>query len=389
MRTTPLTIDLKAFGDDIDNLRADLKKDTGDKDLAQFRKIEMLVWGLSFLGLATAGFGVNPIAIMALAAASFARWSILTHHISHRGYEKITGAPARYNSKTFARGWRRIVHWLDWVQPDVLHHYNLGEHADPDVPEYKSDWMRESGLPMPLRFVLIALIAVIWKPIYYGPNTLNALLNKEQKTSYEFLSSELWSPLGKRFWQIVWRCWLPYISFRFGFLPAIFLLISPEAWVSALINILIAEVVINVWTYIVIAPNHAGSDIYVFDKHHKNRATFYLHQIVGSVDYNCGGNVRDFMQGWLNYQIEHHLFPDLTVMQYQKAHSRVRDICTKHGIPVVSESVFKRLIKLSRILTGMDTQPVWPGVIDSSQVERKDDVIEDNPEERVNNTVTA
>ena len=37
MRTTPLTLDLKAFGDDIDNLRAELKQDIGDKDLDQFR----------------------------------------------------------------------------------------------------------------------------------------------------------------------------------------------------------------------------------------------------------------------------------------------------------------------------------------------------------------
>jgi len=396
MRTTPLPLDLKSFGDDIDNLRAELKQDIGDKDLAHFRKIEMLVWGLSLLGLATAGFGVNPIAIIALAAASFARWTIVSHHISHRGYENIAGSPARYNSKNYGRGWYRLLHWMDWIQPeawhhehDVLHHYNLGENADPDVPQEKAKWMEASGIPMPLRFVFVAIIAMVWKPAYYAPNTLNALLNKEEKTSITFSSWGLWSPLNKRFWQIVWRCWLPYISFRFGALPAIFLLISPEAWISALINILIAEVVINLWTYIVIAPNHAGSDIYVFDQHHKGRATFYLHQIVGSVDYNCGGNTRDFMQGWLNYQIEHHLFPELTVRQYQKAHSRVREICAKHDIPVVSESVFKRVIKLTRILTGMDTQPLWPGVIDTSKVASINEAEKNNSDEQLSNTPTA
>ena len=134
MRQTPLAIDLKAFAQDIDALRSDLKQDTGAKDLAHFKKIEMLVWLFALLGLATAWLGPNPISIICLAAASFARWTIVTHHISHRGYEKIPGAPKRYNSKTYARGWRRIVDWLDWVDPaawhhehDVLHHYNLGE----------------------------------------------------------------------------------------------------------------------------------------------------------------------------------------------------------------------------------------------------------------------
>lgn len=377
MRRTPLPIDLKAFAADIDNLRAELKQGIGTKDLAHFKKIEIFVWFLALLGLATAWLGPNPVAVLALAAASFARWTILSHHISHRGYENIPGAPARYNSKIYGRGWRRIVDWMDWVHPeawhhehDVLHHYNLGETGDPDVPQNNAEWLRNSRLPTPIKLLIVLAIAIVWKPIYYAPNTLNSLLNKQEKTSIELGSWGLWSPFSKRFWVIVWRCWLPYISFRFGFLPAIFLLISPEAWQYALINLLIAEVVINIWSYVVIVPNHAGSDIYMFDKHPTDRANFYLNQILGSVDYNCGGNGRDFMQGWLNYQIEHHVFPDLTVRQYQIAHKRMREICAKHNVPVISESVFKRVVKLIKILVGIETQPLWPGIIDTGRLEK-------------------
>ena len=373
MRRTPLPLDLKAFASDIDNLRAELKQDIGSNDLAHFQGIERIVWCLVLLGLGTAWLGPNPIAVMALAAASFGRWTILSHHISHRGYESIPGAPARYNSKTYARGWRRIIDWLDWVYPeawhhehDVLHHYNLGETGDPDVPQNNADWIRKSRLPAAIKVLIVTAIAIFWKPLYYAPNTLNALLNKKEKTNIELGSWALWSPLSKRFWLIVWHCWLPYISFRFVFLPSLFLLISPEAALYALINLLIAEVVINIWSYIVIVPNHAGSDIYVFDKHPADRANFYLNQILGSADYNCGGNTRDFMQGWLNYQIEHHVFPDLTVLQYQIAHRQIREICEKHNVPVVSESIFKRVIKLTRILIGTDTQPLWPGIVDTS-----------------------
>ena len=379
MRRTPLPLDLKAFASDIDNLRAELKQDIGSKDLAHFQGIERIVWCLVLLGLGTAWLGPNPIAVMALAAASFGRWTILSHHISHRGYESIPGAPARYNSKTYARGWRRIIDWLDWVYPeawhhehDVLHHYNLGETGDPDVPQNNADWIRKSRLPAGIKVLIVTAIAIVWKPLYYAPNTLNALLNKKEKTDIELGSWELWSPLSKRFWLIVWHCWLPYISFRFVFLPSLFLLISPEAALYALVNLLIAEVVINIWSYIVIVPNHAGSDIYVFDKHPVDRANFYLNQVLGSADYNCGGNTRDFMQGWLNYQIEHHLFPDLTVLQYQIAHRRIREICEKHNVPVVSESIFKRVIKLTRILIGTDTQPLWPGIVDTSLKNEKE-----------------
>ena len=370
MQTTPFHIDLKAFGADIDQLRKELRNNIGAKDLAHFKNIERIVWLLAAIGLLTAGFGLNLVSITALAAASFARWAIISHHISHKAYEKIPGAPKRYNSKFYARGWRRVVHWMDWMTPnawhyehDILHHYSLGEQADPDVPQNKVEWIRDSAMPMFLRYLFVLGAAMLWKPFYYAINTLNALLNKQEKTQIELGSWALWSPLNKRFWVVMWQCWLPYISFRFVFLPSLFLLHSPGAATSALLNLLVAELVINVWTYVVITPNHAGSDLYVFDQHPPDRASFYLHQIVGSADYNCGGHVRDFMQGYLNYQIEHHLFPDLTLLQYQLAHSRVREICAKHAVPVVEESIAKRLVKLVNILTCKEHQPLWPGVV--------------------------
>lgn len=365
-----LNIDMDAFVSDIDGLRNELKADVSEKDLSQFKGIELAAWGFVGVAMLSAGWGVNPVAIFAFAAASFARWTILAHHISHRGYENVPGTSARYQSKTFARGWRRIVDWMDWIYPeawhhehDVLHHYNLGEETDPDVPQDNAELTRMPAIPLPFRYLLVAVIAMIWKPFYYGPSTLNQLLNKKEKTNHAFDSMALWSPFQKRFWQVLWHCWLPYVSFRFVFLPSLFLVISPEAAISALINLLIAEIIINVWTYIIIVPNHGGSDIFVFDKHPKNRGEFYIHQIVGSVDYDCGGIVKDCAQGFLNYQIEHHLFPDLTVLQYQKAHTKLREICKVHGIPVVSESIFKRMPKLIRILVGLETQPLWPGTV--------------------------
>lgn len=320
------------------------------------------------MGFATAWIGINPVAILALAAASFARWTIISHHISHKAYENIPGAPQRYCSKAYARAWRRLLHWMDWMcadawhhEHDVLHHYNLGEARDPDVPQNRVDWMADFSVPLPFRFAFVLLTAMVWKPLYYAPNTLNALLNKAQKTEVEFGSWALWSPFKKRFWQVLWRCWLPYTGVRFVLLPGLFLPIGTDAATSVLINLLIAEVVINIWTYLVIVPNHVGSDIYVFDQHPKNRAEFYLHQVLGSVNYRCGGDLQAFMHGWLNYQIEHHLFPDMTLLQYQKAHPLVRDICARHGVPMVCEPLSKRVVKLVKILTGIERQPVWSG----------------------------
>jgi hypothetical protein len=35
------------------------------------------------------------------------------------------------------------------------------------------------------------------------------------------------------------------------------------------------------------------------------------------VNFNTGSDANDYLHGWLNYQIEHHMFPDLSMLSYQ------------------------------------------------------------------------
>jgi fatty acid desaturase len=61
------------------------------------------------------------------------------------------------------------------------------------------------------------------------------------------------------------------------------------------------------------------------------------------------------MHGWLNYQIEHHLWPDLSMRQYQQVQPQVKALCEKYGIPYVQESIFRRFGKLWKILLGVES----------------------------------
>ena len=113
-----------------------------------------------------------------------------------------------------------------------------------------------------------------------------------------------------------------------------------------------AEALTNVHTFAIIAPNHAGDDVYRFDTPAKGRAELYVRQVAGSANYATGGDVRDFLQGFLNYQIEHHLFPTLSPRKYQQMQPRVKAICAKYGVPYVQQSVFRRVKKLVDVMVG-------------------------------------
>jgi fatty acid desaturase len=70
------------------------------------------------------------------------------------------------------------------------------------------------------------------------------------------------------------------------------------------------------------------------------------------VNYKTGTNHLDFLHGWLNYQIEHHLFPNLPLNHYQRMQPRVKAVCEKHNLPYRQEGVFKRLRMTLALMVG-------------------------------------
>jgi len=146
---------------------------------------------------------------------------------------------------------------------------------------------------------------------------------------------------------------------QFVILPGLFWLVSPWAALSVLVNGLLAELVTNLHTFLVIVTNHAGDDLYRFVTPPRGKGDFYLRQVLGSANFRTGGAVNDFLHGYLNYQIEHHLWPDLPMAAYARAQPRVKALCERHGVPYVQGSVWTRLGKTVRIMVGAETMPVW------------------------------
>ena len=139
---------------------------------------------------------------------------------------------------------------------------------------------------------------------------------------------------------------------RMVVIPVLFLPVRAWAAFSVAANTVMAELLTGLHTFIVVVPNHAGDDMHRFDRPPTDRAEFYVRQVLSSVNFRTGGAVNDFLHGFLNYQIEHHPWPDLPPLAYQRASTRVRALCARHGVPYVQEGVFTRVGKLIDIMTG-------------------------------------
>jgi fatty acid desaturase len=71
---------------------------------------------------------------------------------------------------------------------------------------------------------------------------------------------------------------------------------------------------------------------------------------------------------WLNYQIEHHVFPDLPMRQYQIVQPKMKALCAKYGIPYAQGGILGRVEKLIDVFVGkakMKSAPPapWRGAI--------------------------
>lgn len=77
--------------------------------------------------------------------------------------------------------------------------------------------------------------------------------------------------------------------------------------------------------------------------------------MLGSANYRCGPELVDYLSIWLNYQIEHHLVPDLPMRQYTLIQPRVKALCLEYRLPYRQESVFRRFGRLLDICVGKTT----------------------------------
>ena len=360
-------MDVVGFSKAVQALKREAFDSLSEADFRHMRKMERIGRLFTIVGYATAWIIPNPISAFCISMGIFTRW-MLMHHIGHGGYDRVPGVPEHYTSKGFAKGWRRYTQWFDWIIPEgwnyehnVLHHYHTGEGKDPDLVERHVQFLRNARVPRIAKYVFVFIAGMTWKFTYYAPNTVSVLDPKTRERlkpdDISFITIlnvlDLRNPTVRRLWI---SCYLPYGLWNFVVVPAMFWpLFGTTGALFVLANRVLAEAMTNFHAFLVVGPNHSGDDLFRYAFHFRNKEQFYVTQVLGSVNYHTGTDLVDYAQIWLNYQIEHHLFPDLPMTKYQELQPKVKALCEEHGIPYVQESVFKRFWKMVQICVGTGT----------------------------------
>jgi fatty acid desaturase len=365
----PRSVDLDSFIAALDELRREAVDDLCEADFRHLRRTERWGRACTVAGYATAWVFPNPLSAALIALGMSTRFVVM-HFVGHRAYDRVPGVPPRYDSTRFAHGWRRFVDWLDWVDPEAwkiehnhTHHQTVGQDDDPDLVEEHMRLLRQSNLWRPLRYLALAFMSTSWRLLFNAPMTMRLLQARREGRSPE--EEERYQPRASHFLDLrqaevreLWRrSLLPNGLLRYLVVPLLFLPLGRWAAVSVLINSVLAEILSNVHIFIALTPNHCADDLYRFDGAPLERREALLRQVVGTANYRCGGELNDFLHLWLNYHIEHHLWPNLPMTAYRRVQPRVRRICEDFGVPYVQQGVWQRLRKSLDVCVGRTSMP--------------------------------
>jgi fatty acid desaturase len=83
------------------------------------------------------------------------------------------------------------------------------------------------------------------------------------------------------------------------------------------------------------APNHKGMAIIS----EREEIDFFRRQVLTSRNISGAGTTT--LMGGLNYQVEHHLFPNMARPHLKKAAAVVREYCEKHNVPYTQTTLFE------------------------------------------------
>ncbi|MFD6397482.1 fatty acid desaturase family protein [Nocardia sp. NPDC060249] len=338
---------IEAFGKEMDDLRARVVADLGERDAEYIRDIVDKQKKLEIAGRALLFFGWLPPAwvagVTALSLSKIIDNMEIGHNVMHGQYDWMQD-PA-LTSKNF--DWDNSIHADSWLYTHNYVHHTFTNiiGKDHDATGYGVMRMTDETPWHPIWLLNPVFCALLQTFFQWG----TAL--QELEAEKFFRGEQSWSQMKEGLARVRDKggkqALKDYVIFP--------LLSGPGAPFTFAGNAA-ANLVRNLWASSVIWCGHFPEDVQTFtieETEDESHAAWYYRQILGSANFT-GGKAVDILSGNLSYQIEHHLFPDIPAFRYAEMSVEVRDICKRYDIPYHEASmprqlwsVWKKVFKLS------------------------------------------
>ncbi|MGK2868398.1 MAG: fatty acid desaturase family protein [Mycobacterium sp.] len=330
--------DVEAIGAELDLIRSEVEEGLGAKDATYIRRAIVFQRTLDVAArLVIAGTRSRAGWLVGTSALAYAK-SIenmeLGHNISHGQWDwmndpEIHSTTWEWDMVGPSAQWRYSHNYRHHVFSNVL---GVDDDLGFGVLRVTRDqpWKREH-LFQPLRNLLLAVIFE-WGIARHGYHS-----DRERAETEEAKQAVTQTMLTKIRRQI---------TKDYLLLPAL----SGSRWRRTLAANTAANLLRNLWTYVVIFCGHFPDGVQQFTPESlqgETRAEWYLRQMLGAANFKAG-RLLAFSSGNLCYQIEHHLFPDLPSNHYPRISARVRELCDKYNLDYTTGSLPRQYLQTVR-----------------------------------------
>jgi linoleoyl-CoA desaturase len=245
---------------------------------------------------------------------------------------------------------------FNWkMQHNVLHHSYTNIHEeDEDIsprgvlrlsPETK--WKPLHRYQFIYAWFLYGLMTIVWMVFKDFVRIIRYQKNGMAKKQNANIGRE---------WLILLGSKCLYIGYIFV-LPV---LITSLSWVQVLLGIFIMQYIAGFMLAIIFQPAHVveGTEYPMPDSDRNMETNWAIHQLLTTTNFANSSRWFSWYVGGLNFQIEHHLFPNICHVHYSRIAHIVKDTAHEFGLPYKTKKTFlDAIIGHARILQALGRKP--------------------------------
>lgn len=235
------------------------------------------------------------------------------------------------------------------MQHNVLHHSFTNIHGiDEDIspPAAILRFSPHEKLNKIHRFQFI----YAW--FFYGLMSLSWITNKDFTALSRYKKLGLTKSYGKKHSSLVWELVISKIIY-YGYMLVIPLLVVDAPIYVTVLQFLLLHAICGVTLAAIFQPAHVmtSTEFPLPDEDGNMENSAAVHQLHTTTNFAASNRPFSWFVGGLNYQVEHHLFPNICHIHYRAISGIVEDTAKEFGLPYHTKKTFTgAIIEHTRML---------------------------------------
>lgn len=262
----------------------------------------------------------------------------IMHDANHGSYSKNQSVN---NALGFLVNFLGAFH-VNWkIQHNVLHHsFTNVEDFDEDIkigilrfsPNQKRKWAH--------RF------QAFYAPFLYGLMTIYWSISKDFEGILRYKKKNLLKSQGTTYGKAMTQAIVNKIWYHLLILVLPIILIDLP-WYQVLLGYFIMHFICGVFLAFIFQPAHVIEDTSFFttDDQGSVENNWAIHQMKTTANFANGSRLFSWFVGGLNYQIEHHLFPNICHVHYRRIAKIVKETAKEYNVPYRHHRTFFTALK--------------------------------------------